>query len=110
MPSRKNMSWILTCLVNSDRPISTRQVAKFLDVSWKTARDNLEALFKLQMVEKGHVGKNKRIYWRTDEKIINTLSVKKMEKKEKTMKIKDDSEPSLPTRRTKDGEVIVVKE
>ena len=89
------MSLALTTLVNSNRPISTRQVAKFLDVSWKTARDNLEALFRLQMVERGKVGKNKRIYWKTDEKIIRTLSLKEIEKKEKMLNIKEDGHSEL---------------
>jgi len=55
---------LLGTLVNAKRPISTKQVADFSLVCWKTARDNLEALFNIGVVEKGKVGNNKRIYWR----------------------------------------------
>jgi len=86
------MSLILTLLVNSNRAITTREIAKYLDVSWKTARDNLESLFSLSMVEKGSVGKSKKIYWKTDEKTIRTLSLKEIDEKEKTMDIKEDAD------------------
>ncbi len=71
MPSDLTMGNILTVLFYANRPISTQQVAKYLEASWKTARDNLEEMYKLGMVERGRVGKNKRIYWRTDSKILD---------------------------------------
>lgn len=95
MPSRNNMSRILSALIYIAQPVSTKQVAGLVGISWKTARDNLEALFHLSMVERKRVGKNKRIYWRTDERIIRTLSLKEIEDKEKSMNIKEDADEFL---------------
>ncbi len=84
------MSNVLSALVEFDQPVSTMQVAKMMMISWKTARDNLEALFKLGMVEKGQVGKNKRIFWRSSDAIIDKVdsSSKEFKEKGKELKIK----------------------
>lgn len=63
MTKTKTRSLLLTTLVDANRPISTKQVAGFSGVCWKTARDNLEDLFRVGIVKKGTVGNNKRIYW-----------------------------------------------
>lgn len=60
----KTKSEILTKLIVARRPLSTKQLAVCSKVSWKTARDNLEKLFKLALVCRGRVGNNKRIYWK----------------------------------------------
>ena len=86
------MSNVLTTLIYANRPISTKQVAELMKVSWKAARENLQALFDLGMVEKGRVGNNKRIYWKTNEKLLDSIDYesKKFQKKEKVLKIKED--------------------
>jgi len=89
MPKHITMGNIITVLVNSNRPISTQKVAYFLGISWKTARDNLEALFQMGGVEKGRVGKNKRIYWRATPTMIHRISIKRMKEVEKKLKIKE---------------------
>lgn len=89
MPKYSTMGLMITVLSDANRPLSTQQIAKFAGISWKTARDNLEALFDAGMVERGRVGKNKRIYWRTDEEIIDKSSIKKHKEVEKRLKIKD---------------------
>ena len=64
MPSYKIQGQLLGTLIDAKRPLSTKKVAIFSEVSWKTARDNLEKLFELGMVYRGRVGNNKRIYWK----------------------------------------------
>ncbi len=88
MPTRSNMSNVLSALLEFGQPVSTMQVAKFMDISWKTARDNLEALFKLGMVQRGKVGENKRIFWKTDDKILSKMNYKSESYKEKEKKLK----------------------
>ena len=88
MPKFITMGNIITVLISSKRPLSTQKVAYYLGISWKTARDNLEALFEMGGVEKGKVGKNKRIYWRTTQTIIGKISYKKQEEIKKTLNIK----------------------
>ena len=91
MPTRSNMSSVLSALLDFGQPVSTMQVAKAMCISWKTARDNLEALFKLGMVERGKVGTNKRIFWRADDKILDKINFESEEfkEKEKSLKIKE---------------------
>ncbi len=88
MPTRSNMSNVLSALLEFGQPVSTMQVAKFMDISWKTARDNLEALFKLGMVQRGKVGENKRIFWKTDTKIMDKINYESESYKEKEKKLK----------------------
>lgn len=97
MPSLAGQSYCLQALTDAKRPISTGQVAKYMSMSWKTARDNLEALFKLGMVEKGKVGKNKRIYWRTDTKLLDSIDYegKDHKRRYKELKIKDHDRRSV---------------
>ena len=82
------MSGVLSALFEFGQPVSTMQVAKFMDISWKTARDNLEALFKLGMVERGKVGDNKRIFWRSEESVMEKINFESREYKEKEAKLK----------------------
>ncbi len=87
MPKYLTMGNIITVLLDANRPLSTQKVANFIGISWKTARDNLEALFEMGAVEKGKVGKNKRIYWRTTSTMMQRLSIKKMEEVGKKLNI-----------------------
>ena len=85
------MSNVLSALLDFGQPVSTMQVAKRMSISWKTARDNLEALFKLGMVERGKVGTNKRIFWRASHDTLDKINYesKEFKKKEKSLKIKE---------------------
>ena len=82
------MSGVLSALFEFRQPVSTMQIAKFMGISWKTARDNLEALFKLGMVQRGKVGENKRIFWKSDESVFKKVKVESREFKEKEAKLK----------------------
>lgn len=64
MSSYKTQGLLLGTLINIVMPVSTMQVATLAGVSWKTARDNLENLFKLGFIMRRRVGNNKRIYWK----------------------------------------------
>lgn len=90
MPTTLNMSNVLSALLDFDQPVSTMQVAKAMCISWKTARDNLEALFQLGIVEKGQVGTNKRIFWRGSHEMLDKIDFNSREhkEKEKSLKIK----------------------
>lgn len=55
---------LISTLINAKRPLSTKQIAGYIGICWKTARDNLEKLFNSGLVFKGSVGANKRIYWK----------------------------------------------
>lgn len=91
MPTRTNMCNVLSALIDFGQPVSTMQVAKRMMISWKTARDNLEAVFKLGLVEKGTVGKNKRIFWKGSDEIVDRVDFgsKEYKEKEKSLKIKE---------------------
>ena len=91
MPTNLNMGHVLSALLDFGQPVSTMQVAKGMGISWKTARDNLEALFKLGVVEKGQVGKNKRIFWRCTQEMMHKLDTESKEyiEKEKQVKIRN---------------------
>ena len=88
MPTRTNMSNVLSALLDFGQPVSTMQVAKAMFISWKTARDNLEALFNLGMVQRGKVGTNKRIFWKADHEVLNKIDFESTEFKEKEKKLK----------------------
>jgi len=62
-----------------------------MSISWKTTRDNLEALFELGVVERGKVGTNKRIFWRASHETLEKINFESEEfkKKEKSLKIKE---------------------
>lgn len=64
MTNYKMQGLLLGTLIDARRPLSTKQIAIFSQVAWKTARDNLEKLFNAGLVYKGKVGKNIRIYWK----------------------------------------------
>jgi len=88
MPSKVNMSNVLSVLVEFEgQPVSTLQVAKWMELSWKTARDNLEALFNLGLVERGRVGNNKRIFWRSSTKKLESINFNSEEYRKKEKKL-----------------------
>ncbi len=62
--SNRTKANLLGGLIEARRPLSTMQIAKFSNICWRTARENLEGLFDLGLVYKGRVGRNKRIYWK----------------------------------------------
>jgi hypothetical protein len=85
------MSNFLSALLDFGQPVSTMQVAKLMEMSWKKIMDNLEALFKLRMVERGKVGTNKRIFLREGHETLEKINFESEEfkKKGKSLKIKE---------------------
>jgi len=67
MSKYKTQGLLLGTVRIVNRPISTREVSNYSKVCWKTARDNLETLFKLGLVLKGEVKSHKKIYWKNAE-------------------------------------------